>query len=116
MEAVLRPMATQRYLNGNTALVSDHKQAVHADLEWRHPYAPFALTLSIFTVATTSKNGTTEFWLGSHRNTSWADHNLDSESAFLGTVCVAHGRASLCLAQGAGGPACTPTAYSPIGA
>jgi hypothetical protein len=45
LEAVLGPRPSLRYMNGNTALVSDSRQAVHADLEWRHPHAPFALTI-----------------------------------------------------------------------
>jgi hypothetical protein len=32
---------------------------------------------SVYTVATDIANGSTEFWLGSHRNTSWADHLQD---------------------------------------
>ena len=80
LESILGPRPKLIYLNGNTALVSKLRQDVHGDLEWRHPHAPFALTISIYTVETNEVNGSTEWWLGSHRNTSIADHRKASES------------------------------------
>jgi hypothetical protein len=75
--AVLGPRITNVMYGGNTALPSDQRQPVHADvghlwpvemLEAPHPAAQ--LVVNVCTVDVSATNGATELWPGSHRELS----------------------------------------------
>ncbi|GFZ43380.1 hypothetical protein JCM24511_01100 [Saitozyma sp. JCM 24511] len=81
LEGMLGPKPVLWYLNGNTALKSESRQDVHADLAWRHMHHTFGLVVNIMLVEATKENGTTEVWLGTHRNTTIADHVSEDSGA-----------------------------------
>lgn len=63
------------FYSGNTALPSKDRQPVHADvgqlwpgLEVAHP--PYALVINFPLVDVSAENGSTEIWLGTHKDTS----------------------------------------------
>lgn len=73
--ALLGPGLKNTMYSGNTALASDDRQPVHADighlwpseiLEVAHPSAQ--LVVNIPTVDVSAENGATEIWLGTHRD------------------------------------------------
>jgi hypothetical protein len=75
--AMLGPGVKNVMYGGNTALPSDQRQPVHADvghlwplgsLECPHP--PAQLVLNVLTVDVSAENGATELWPGSHRELS----------------------------------------------
>ena len=72
--AILGPHPRIQYANGNTALMSTERQTVHADLDHDHLQFPFAVVANIYLTDTSVENGATEVWVGSHRDTSIADH------------------------------------------
>lgn len=45
LEGMLGPRPVLWYLNGNTALKSESRQDVHADLAWRHMHHTFGLVV-----------------------------------------------------------------------
>lgn len=76
LSAVLGPKPHVNYVNGNTALggFGDARQRVHADLFFNHAQFPFAIVANYYLVDVSPANGSTELWLGSHRDTSFRDH------------------------------------------
>ncbi|CAK7201575.1 hypothetical protein SEUCBS139899_004281 [Sporothrix eucalyptigena] len=76
LSAVLGPKPHVNYVNGNTALggFGDARQRVHADLFFNHAQFPFAVVANYYLVDVSPANGSTELWLGSHRDTSFRDH------------------------------------------
>lgn len=73
---VLGPNPHVNYVNGNTALGGGYKgrQMVHADLTFNHGTFPFAIVANYYLIDVSPANGSTELWLGSHRDTSFRDH------------------------------------------
>ncbi|KAI8199805.1 hypothetical protein K4K52_008644 [Colletotrichum sp. SAR 10_76] len=73
---VLGPNPVVSYVNGNTALPSadNTRQEVHADVAYAHVNYPFGLVANYYLVDTDVENGSTEVWIGSHRDTSMEDH------------------------------------------
>ncbi|KAF2128278.1 phytanoyl-CoA dioxygenase family protein [Dothidotthia symphoricarpi CBS 119687] len=78
--AILGPRPRVHYANGNTALQSTERQTVHADLDHNHLRFPFAIVANFYMTDTSATNGSTEIWVGSHRDTSVADH-VDTRDA-----------------------------------
>lgn len=76
LSAVLGPKPHVNYVNGNTALggFGDARQRMHADLFFNHAQFPFAIVANYYLVDVSPANGSTELWLGSHRDTSFRDH------------------------------------------
>lgn len=69
LAATLGPKPVVHYANGNTALKAspDGRQPVHSDCEFEHPaFFPFAHVINIALCDTSSQNGATEVWPGSH--------------------------------------------------
>ncbi|WP_350278260.1 phytanoyl-CoA dioxygenase family protein [Kribbella sp. HUAS MG21] len=73
--AILGPGLRNTMYSGNTALPSDTRQPVHADvghlwpseaMEVAHP--PAQLVVNVPTVDVSAANGATEIWLGTHRD------------------------------------------------
>ena len=83
LEAILGPKPHVNYVNGNTALGGFHgaRQRVHADLTFNHAQMPFAVVTNYYLVDVSPANGSTELWLGSHRDTSFRDHRNCREEA-----------------------------------
>lgn len=77
--AILGPHPRVHYANGNTALPSTERQTVHADLSHRHLRFPFAVVANLYLTDTTVENGSTEIWIGSHRDTDIDDHVASSD-------------------------------------
>ena len=77
---ILGPCPVVHYANGNTALKATGRQPVHSDCEFEHPNFPFAMVVNISLVDTSSENGATEFWLGSHHYSTPDDHAVEDDS------------------------------------
>ncbi|KAK4552579.1 hypothetical protein LTR86_010223 [Recurvomyces mirabilis] len=74
--AIFGPNPVCHYANGNTALKATGRQPVHADIDKPHPMYPFAYAINIPLSDTSAENGSTEIWVGSHR-----DSNIDQHTA-----------------------------------
>ena len=76
VSSILGPRPFVNYVNGNTALggFDGARQRVHADLTFNHGPFPFAIVANYYLIDVSPANGSTELWIGSHRNTSFADH------------------------------------------
>lgn len=74
LKAVLGPEIRCHYANGNTALKATGRQPVHSDIEKPHPLFPFAYVLNIPLCDMSVENGSTEIWVGSHRDSSTDQH------------------------------------------
>ncbi|PKS06035.1 hypothetical protein jhhlp_007869 [Lomentospora prolificans] len=76
ISAILGPNPRINYVNGNTALggYDGARQRVHADLTFNHAQFPFAIVTNYYLIDVSPANGSTELWLGSHRDTSFHDH------------------------------------------
>ena len=76
ISAILGPNPRVNYVNGNTALggFDGARQHVHADLTFNHAMFPFAIVTNYYLCDVSPANGSTELWLGSHRDTSFHDH------------------------------------------
>ncbi len=74
LAGMLGPRPVVHYANGNTALKATGRQPVHSDCESAHPMFPFAMVININLVDTSSENGATEFWVGSHHFSTVDDH------------------------------------------
>lgn len=83
ISSILGPKPHVNYVNGNTALggFNGARQNVHADLTFNHGLFPFAMVTNYYLVDTSPANGSTEIWLGTHRDTSFADHKNCVEDA-----------------------------------
>lgn len=73
--AVLGPGVKNAYYSGNTALRSDQRQPVHADVGQLWPglseaTPAFGLVVNVPLVDVSPENGSTEIWPGTHRDTS----------------------------------------------
>ncbi|KAK3074875.1 hypothetical protein LTR53_002329 [Teratosphaeriaceae sp. CCFEE 6253] len=66
------------YANGNTALKATGRQPVHSDIEKLHPLFPFAYAFNIPLCDTSLENGSTEVWVGSHRDSNIDQHCADT--------------------------------------
>jgi ectoine hydroxylase-related dioxygenase (phytanoyl-CoA dioxygenase family) len=77
LAGILGPRPVVHYANGNTALKATGRQPVHSDCEFEHPNFPFAMVVNINLVDTSPENGATEFWLGSHRCSTPAEHIVE---------------------------------------
>lgn len=76
ISSILGSQPHVNYVNGNTALGNFHgaRQNVHADLTFNHATFPFSLVANYYLTDVSPANGSTEIWLGTHRDTSFADH------------------------------------------
>lgn len=77
LAAILGPIPTIHYANGNTALQAapDGRQPVHSDCEFDHPvYYNFACVVNVNLVDTSPENGATEFWPGTHHISTPESH------------------------------------------
>jgi hypothetical protein len=83
ISSILGPKPHVNYVNGNTALggYNGARQNVHADLTFNHGLFPFGIVTNYYLVDTSPANGSTEVWLGTHRDTSFADHKNCREDA-----------------------------------
>ncbi|RSL90275.1 hypothetical protein CEP52_014625 [Fusarium oligoseptatum] len=71
---ILGPNPVVNYANGNCALKSEARQEVHGDVAYAHLEFPYGIVANYYLVDTDFENGATEIWIGSHRNTTMADH------------------------------------------
>ncbi|KAL1891836.1 hypothetical protein Sste5346_007380 [Sporothrix stenoceras] len=76
LSSLLGPRPTVTYVNGNTALggFNGARQRIHADLTFNHAQFPFAIVTNYYLIDVSPANGSTELWLGSHRDTTFRDH------------------------------------------
>ncbi|BCM92988.1 kanamycin B dioxygenase [Abditibacteriota bacterium] len=77
--AVLGPRPLLGMYSGNTALPGGNRQPVHPDTSqlWpdlQHPTPAFVLVINIPLVDVDARNGGTEFWPGTHHDTSFSFH------------------------------------------
>ncbi|KAA8645196.1 phytanoyl-CoA dioxygenase family protein [Aspergillus tanneri] len=74
--AILGPNPRVHFANGNTALGrASGRQTVHADLGSRHLCFPFGIVANYYLIDTDETNGSTEVWVGTHRDTTIEDHD-----------------------------------------
>lgn len=86
--AILGPNPCVHYANGNTALGQAHgRQTVHTDLGSEHLRFPFGIVANFYLVDTDIENGSTEVWVGTHRDTTMADH-VDTADGVGGTSTI----------------------------
>ena len=74
---LLGPNPSVNYVNGNTALGNFDNvsiKRVHEFFTFNHALFPFAIVTNYYLVDVSPANGSTELWLGSHRDTTFADH------------------------------------------
>jgi hypothetical protein len=76
ISSLLGPKPRVNYVNGNTALgnFNGARQRVHADLTFNHGTFPFGIVANYYLTDVSPANSSTELWLGSHRDTTFADH------------------------------------------
>lgn len=74
LKSILGPDIVCHYANGNTALKANGRQPVHSDIDKPHPLFPFAYALNIPLCDVSLKNGSTEIWVGSHRDSCIDQH------------------------------------------
>ncbi|KAK5309050.1 hypothetical protein LTR93_012275 [Exophiala xenobiotica] len=76
ISSILGPKPHVNYVNGNTALGNFRgaRQRVHADLTFNHGSFLFSIVANYYLVDVSPANGSTELWLGTHRDTTFADH------------------------------------------
>ncbi|KAJ5403909.1 hypothetical protein N7509_003780 [Penicillium cosmopolitanum] len=70
----LGPRPKWTFCSGNTAMPPTPEcppasQPVHSDADFQHPDHPFALVINVPLITMTPENGSTEIWLGTHRDT-----------------------------------------------
>ena len=85
MNAYLGARPRWNFITGNNALAGTGglRQPVHKDVAWRdHPRAPFYVIANVPLADFGPENGSTEFWLGTHKDTSAAD-----QDATPGSTC-----------------------------
>lgn len=75
LSSILGPSPICHYANGNTALKSTARQPVHSDIDKPHPLYPFAYAVNIPLCDVSVGNGSTEIWVGSHRDSNINQHN-----------------------------------------
>jgi hypothetical protein len=73
--SALGPNPRVNFVGGNTLLgdMKGVRQNVHPDLTFNHGMIPFAYCANVYLSDTNVENGSTELWLGSHRDCSYAD-------------------------------------------
>lgn len=86
LSAILGPHPVCHYANGNTALKAKGRQPVHSDIEKPHPLYPFAYAINIPLCDTSVKNGSTEVWVGSHRDSCIDQHESFADDEFGLTI------------------------------
>lgn len=74
LKAILGPEIRAHYANGNTALKATGRQPVHSDIDRPHPLYPFAYILNVALGDVSLENGSTEIWVGSHRDSCIDQH------------------------------------------
>ena len=77
LKNVMGPDLVCHYANGNTALQATGRQPVHSDIDTAHPLFPFAYAINIPLCDVSAENGSTEIWLGSHRDSNIDQHDGD---------------------------------------
>jgi hypothetical protein len=78
MNAYLGARPRWNFITGNNALAGTGgmRQPVHKDISFRiHPTAPFYVIANILMDDFSPENGSTEFWLGSHKTTTADDQD-----------------------------------------
>lgn len=75
IKAILGPDIRAHYANGNTALKATGRQPVHSDINKPHPLYPFAYIINIALDDVSLENGSTEIWIGSHRDSCIDQHD-----------------------------------------
>ncbi len=78
-KAVLGPNLKMPFYSGNTALPGGTRQPVHPDVAqlWQdlaHPTPAFGLVINVPVVDVSPANGSTEFWPGTHHDTTYDIH------------------------------------------
>lgn len=75
LQQILGPDLVCHYANGNTALPqSTERQPVHSDIDQPHPMFPFGYAVNIPLCDVDVENGSTEIWVGSHRDSCIDQH------------------------------------------
>jgi ectoine hydroxylase-related dioxygenase (phytanoyl-CoA dioxygenase family) len=84
ISALMGPSPRVTYVNGNTSLGAFNgvRQGVHADVTFNHAQLPFGVVTNYYLVDASPANGSTELWVGSHRDTTWADHKNYGSAEF----------------------------------
>ena len=86
LSALLGPNPVCHYANGNTALEAKGRQPVHSDIGEAHPLYPFAYAINIPLCDTSIENGSTEVWVGSHRESSIDQHTTFAKGQYGLTI------------------------------
>ncbi|KAG0645668.1 Kanamycin biosynthesis J [Hyphodiscus hymeniophilus] len=78
VNALLGPRPIWNFLTANTAIAGSKglRQRVHKDNGVDHPLCPYYIIANVPLIDFSPQNGSTEFWLGSHQNTTGAEQEL----------------------------------------
>lgn len=71
--ALLGGKPTMSFISSNAAVKAEEGQPVHCDADFDHPTIPFAAVVNIGLIDMEPINGSTELWLGTHKDTSVED-------------------------------------------
>ncbi|KAJ9255534.1 hypothetical protein DTO207G8_2924 [Paecilomyces variotii] len=91
MNAYLGARPRWNFITGNNALGNTKglRQPVHKDIRWSgHPTAPFYAIANVPLTDFSPENGSTEFWLGTHKITTTADQQTTPEGAMTCNVKI----------------------------
>ncbi|KAI1860769.1 uncharacterized protein JN550_011370 [Neoarthrinium moseri] len=69
IQCMFGPNPTLRFYSANTAFKATGRQPPHIDIDFDFPKIPFGFCVNINLIDTSSENGATEVWLGSHLDT-----------------------------------------------
>ncbi|WWC87480.1 uncharacterized protein L201_002370 [Kwoniella dendrophila CBS 6074] len=61
---------TMSFISSNAAVKAEVGQPVHADADFAHPSIPFATVVNVGLIDMMPENGSTQVWLGTHKDTS----------------------------------------------
>lgn len=85
ISALIGPRSEFRWMFGNTAVKSQKRQPVHADIKWDYYDFPTGIVSNVMLQDVSPENGSTEIWLGSHKTTSFKKH-MQSPASYRGRI------------------------------
>lgn len=71
--AFLGGKPTMSFISSNSAVKAKEGQPIHCDADFDHPNIPFAAVVNVGLIDMEPKNGSTEIWLGTHKDASVKD-------------------------------------------
>ncbi|KAK5105831.1 hypothetical protein LTR62_002111 [Meristemomyces frigidus] len=84
LDYILGPRPEFRFLNSNVACPGGSgRQAVHSDVHHAFPSNPFGIVMNTYLQDSSSANGVTEIWCGTHDKYEQAEQQVHPESGWI---------------------------------